>query len=319
MVIGVPLKILYNLTPKLFIDNIKLYSRDFCTMKLIIFLIFALSGFLWATEEDPYTMGGYKLSDFKNFEKTWNVVTVRYRKDSGEMRFVYANPQAWKALLEGAGSYPDGAVFGKISLGTKKDLSFPSSLVPSGGRRIQFMVKNKAKHKSTGGWGYALFSMDGKRHPGDVNKKQRACYACHTLTRDRDFVFSTPMQLVSLQPNQLSQGNEWRTKISFKTGKYNDLPKELKKVLKPQKVRFITGILTENIFYGTLDEIRPILIEEYKRTKMASALFSKDGSQFSVIFENLEKTCPKKDQKSLKAIHTVPNKEKPLYEIEFCE
>src|SRR6185436_10943563 len=56
-------------------------------------------------------MNGYKLSDFPDFEKKWKLVTVRFRKDTGEMRFTYANDLAFENLQKGVIDYPDGAIF----------------------------------------------------------------------------------------------------------------------------------------------------------------------------------------------------------------
>ncbi len=102
-------------------------------------------------------MNGFLFSDFGQFEKNWKLVTVRYRQDTGELRFTYANPKAWKAMSSGKAEYPDGSIFAKTGYMTDDDPSFTSSKIPSGSRRYQFMVKNKKKYKDQDGWGYALF------------------------------------------------------------------------------------------------------------------------------------------------------------------
>lgn len=108
------------------------------------------------------SMNGYSLKQFPNFIKNFHFVTVRYRKDTSEMRLTYANDKAWGALLAGGTHYSDGAVFAKIGIMTKQDPAFTSSVVPSGGKRYQLMVMHHKKHAATDGWGYALFDMDGK-------------------------------------------------------------------------------------------------------------------------------------------------------------
>ena len=77
-----------------------------------------------------------KLSDFKGVEKNWHLVTVRFRKDTQEMRWTFANDGAWKTLSSGSIEYPNGAVFAKIDAVTHEDAQFPSSAVPSGARRF---------------------------------------------------------------------------------------------------------------------------------------------------------------------------------------
>src|SRR6185437_3765393 len=155
-----------------------------CAIALLV-----ISGTIFASDE----MSGYTLHQFGDFEKNWHLVTVRFRKDTGEMRFVYANESAWRTLLEGKTDYPDGAVFGKVAVMTQEDTAFPASAVPSGARRVQFMVRNSAKHATTDGWGYALFNAYGKRFPDKPDTQPIACAACHRLVRERGEVFSQPM------------------------------------------------------------------------------------------------------------------------------
>src|SRR4051812_14748421 len=95
---------------------------------------------------DSKTINGYSLDQFPNFQRDWHFVTVRYRKDTGELRLIYANDLAYETLLKQPVDYPDGAIFGKIAFQTGEDPDFPSSAIPYGIKRYQFMVRNKAKH-----------------------------------------------------------------------------------------------------------------------------------------------------------------------------
>ncbi|MGZ3743153.1 MAG: cytochrome P460 family protein, partial [Pseudobdellovibrionaceae bacterium] len=140
-------------------------------------------------------MNGIVFKNYIGFEKKYKLVTVRYRTDSGEQRFVYANDIAFKALQKGSTNYPDGAVFAKIGVATKDDPAFLSSKVPGGPQRIQLMVRNKKKYKETGGWGYALFSPRGHTFSNDLQVETKACYACHQLVPDRGQVFSQSFNL----------------------------------------------------------------------------------------------------------------------------
>ena len=49
---------------------------------------------------------------------------------------------------------------------------------------VQFMVKDSVKYASTGGWGYAEFDS------GKAAGNPQACFACHTVVKDRDYVFN---------------------------------------------------------------------------------------------------------------------------------
>jgi len=134
-------------------------------------------------------MNGIRHSTYRGFDKNWRLVTVRYRKDSGEMRFTYANKLAWKNLLARTKDYSEGAVFAKISVITEDDPRFISSAVPAGAQRIQYMVRNKTKYADTGGWGYALFDADGKTFAEEPKMKSQACAACHLIVADLGHVF----------------------------------------------------------------------------------------------------------------------------------
>jgi len=79
-------------------------------LSLILFSSF-ISCFTSAqTSEYPWqnqtAMNGYNLNDYAEFYKKWHLVTVRYRTDSFEQRFTYANDLAWKTLQTGKTDYP---------------------------------------------------------------------------------------------------------------------------------------------------------------------------------------------------------------------
>lgn len=260
------------------------------------------------------TMNGYKRSDFANFEKEWKFVTVRYRQDTKEMRFTYANPIAWQALLSHSQDYPDGAIFGKVSFVSKEDIDFPSSVVPSNSRRSQFMVRNKSKHQKTGGWGYALFDSMGKPYSGDHHQKSMACAACHQIVKDRGQVFSRIMGFTQGQLGGLSELKNER--VSFQIKRRPALPSSLQKLLphSVKEINVVVGPLTSQIFSGTLDEIRPLLIDKTLKSGRASALVSDNGKMFSLVFFKESKSCIK--EKSLFAIHSLENKK--LYKLPVC-
>lgn len=121
-------------------------------------------------------------------------MTVRYRTDSKELRFTYANDLAWKQMNSSQPTYTDGAIFAKVGIIAEKDPA-SSSEVPSGAKRFQFMVRDRKKYRTTNGWGYALFDDKGKVFNEDIKQKTLACAACHNMVPERDFVFSTAMNL----------------------------------------------------------------------------------------------------------------------------
>lgn len=257
-----------------------------------------------SNSEPQKEMNGLKLSDFAGFEKSWRLVTVRFRKDTNEMRWTFANDSAWKTLAAGSIEYPDGAVFAKIGAVTNEDSQFPSSAVPSGARRFQFMVKDKKKYKSTGGWGYALFDIDGNLFPEPVAQATQACYACHQIVTNRGQVFSQPFMFLSgskaiIETTFLSDKKGFR-KIQFETAALSSLPgafrESVQTSLTPdlKSIRMISNeSLRKNIFQGTLDEIRPTLETEAHRAQLPAALISIDGKQFSVVMPIDKDGCKK--------------------------
>lgn len=169
--------------------GMKIRIAAFCVGLLGLLIFESIPLFAQASEKDEFAgrtqMNGHELKEFAGFERNWKLVTVRFRKDTGEMRFTYANDLAWKALMSGATDYPKGSVFAKIGLATLEDPSFASSAVPSGARRYQFMVRDKTKYSETDGWGYALFDANGKTFPGEPKEASLACAACHHIVPER--------------------------------------------------------------------------------------------------------------------------------------
>lgn len=278
------------------------------------------------------TMNGYALKDFDGFWKQpdkWHFVTVRFRKDTGEMRLTYANDIAWKALQAGGKDYPDGAVFGKIGLMTHEDSAFTSSAVPSGARRYQIMVRDKAKWKDTEGWGYALFDGKGLASAEDQDIASRACYACHALVPERTDVFSEPFHLdVSSNEAMPEPVKEEIPRIEFSTIKTEELPQKLREKLPAgfAEARLVQGKLVLNLFRGTIDEIRPTLVKESLKSGKPAALVSKDGTLFSVVYADPKNSaCAMAGGGKgvqIKGFYTtgmLPGKPSEIADHEYCE
>ena len=296
------------------------------TYKLVaILLVLFIYG--TARSEKPeadLVMNGMKLADFKDFEKNWHLVTVRFRKDTQEMRWTFANDAAWKTLSSGSIEYQNGAMFAKIGAVTHEDTQFPSSAVPSGARRFQFMVRDSKKFNDTGGWGYSLFDVDGKIFPDPIKETTMACYACHQIVENRGQVFSQPFTFLSdskvrIETTFFSNQKGFRT-IEFGWAEISTLPKTLRELLPPKhtRIRLVRdSLLQKNLFQGTLDEIRPRLeLEAYKHDSPA-ALIAADGKRFSVVTPAEEKTCKK--NRSFKAITTLSSpKTGEIATIAYC-
>ncbi len=248
-----------------------------------------------AVDNDPggkNEMSGYRFKAYQGFEKTWQLVTVRFRKDTKELRFVYANDKAWNAMQKGLAEYPEGAVFAKIGIATADDPTFPSSAVPNGARRFQLMVKDKKKHAATDGWGYALFDANGKTFPGDPNVAVQACAACHRLVPEKDYVFSEIAEISSFPPKEMHKSKPVSGKLNFVDQAVEQIPAAIRSQIpiKTKTVRVLTGDLTKTFFPGTLDEIRPALSNETVRSKIPALLVGSDGESYSIVYKNPDAT-----------------------------
>lgn len=262
------------------------------------------------------SMNDIQLHQFGDFKRNWNFVTVRYRKDSKEMRFTYANDLAWQSLKNNKTDYPDGSIFAKIGIASEDDPSFPSSAVPSGKRRIQFMVKDAEKYKETNGWGYALFDWNGQVFPGDLKKTSIACASCHQIVQDRGYVFS---QLIGDPLIKKIEFDAWKTNNKFLKIARKNLSAQIKSHI-PKKfsnVFILDGTLSENLFWGTLDEVRPLLSKQAAETNTPALLVSKDGKHFSLVLTEKSALCPT-GEVGLVSFHTVADSEKPIFKSNFC-
>jgi hypothetical protein len=286
----------------------------------IFLIIISLSSNAKESLGGQSAMNGYSMKSFSGFEKKWKFVTVRYRKDTKELRMVYANPIAWKALSSGSTNYPKGSVFGKIAFVTEEDPDFVSSEVPAGTRRFQFMVRDQKKFKDTDGWGYMLFDSNGKTFPEDPKVQSIACAACHKIVESsKGSVFSQVMDISPLKKH-IKTNVKVNNKFSFETLTLDKFSKDVIKFLPPatKELRSMVSSLKTNLFQGTLDEIKPELIKEALRSKLPTILYSETSNRFSLIYFNQDSSaCLGATQHALVAITTQEAPKAPLIQP-FC-
>jgi hypothetical protein len=266
-------------------------------MIISLFLFFSFS-FVVSSQSSDFSgkseMNGIRWKDYKDFIKKSPLITVRYRKDTSEMRMIFANPTAKKAFETNKKKFSDGSVILKAGIATGTDPFFESSAVPTKIWRYQIMVKDSKKYKKTNGWGYALFDSQGKTFPEDPDLTQLACHACHTIVEEKDFVFSEPF----LQDMKLDYSKHKKTNnhtLSFEEVKRDNLFKELKELI-PSNYTTILRLrdqnLEKNIFQGTLDEIRPILLSRMKQLNGIPVVFyNADSKKFSLVIDIKLEEC----------------------------
>lgn len=128
--------------------------------------------------------------------KDWRLLSVHHRSDNGTLRAVLGNDVAMKAAREGKiNPWPEGAILGKLVFKGGAHDRFPTALEPAAFVHAEFMIKDSAKYAATGGWGYARWlGKDQRPYGKDANFVQE-CVGCHTPVKDRDWVFTHPVQL----------------------------------------------------------------------------------------------------------------------------
>jgi len=259
-----------------------------------LFIALAIPGASFAEDfSGKPSMNDIKYSSYKDFAAKWELVTIRFRKDTGEMRLTYGNKLAVETLKKGSTQYPDGAVFAKTGIHTSSDPQFISSVVPKGIRRFQYMVKDKKKYASTGGWGYALFDANGKTFPEEPKATRDACYACHTIVENRGDVFSEPFDFVK-DTKFPSHSQKTSMQIKFEWKETKSLPQNISSFIPTTivKVRSVENSkLRMNLFQGTLDEMKPILEEESKSSKTPVLFMSQDNKRFVIVIPKTSEEC----------------------------
>jgi hypothetical protein len=126
--------------------------------------------------------------------RDWQVISVAHEAGNlNDLRAVLGNITALKAYREGKLPFPDGTIIARLawkyvpSEENNKAFGREQSFVAGPATNLQFMVKDSKKYASTGGWGFAQFSLDGK--PAD-EAAHKTCFPCHEPAKDHDYVFT---------------------------------------------------------------------------------------------------------------------------------
>jgi hypothetical protein len=150
--------------------------------------------------QDRYALvapNGIKFSEIRGYED-WSFVAPSFRTDNNEVRVILANKAMIDSYRLGAGgtggAFPDGSIIVKIGYSAVTSPSFAAALVPGILKRVEFIIKDSARFPVTSGWGYARFVYDPSKktftpYGKDANFVQE-CYACHTIVKDQDFIFT---------------------------------------------------------------------------------------------------------------------------------
>ena len=162
-----------------------------------------VAGGIALAAQDKYTVkvpGGLAFSEFRGYEG-WQVVATS--QNDKLVAVILANPvmiKAFQAGIPGNGkAFPDGSKMAKIHWTPKKNQHFPDTTIPGALHDVDFMVKNSKRFADSGGWGWAVFNHDaaaGTFSPGTTadsppqGNDAKCGVACHTLVKQRDYVFT---------------------------------------------------------------------------------------------------------------------------------
>jgi hypothetical protein len=259
---------------------------------LLIFFLLPFTLFATSPHSGKEEMNGIAFKDYKNFLQDWTLVTIRFRKDTGEMRMTYANKIAMETLANGESDYKKGAALAKTGIATSPDKSFTSSIVPRFIRRYQVMVYDPLKYSKTNGWGYALFDPSGKTFPEDPIETQESCHACHTIVADQGHVFSKPFDFRG-KTRFIQFGPKTKSQLHFQETETKALPPKLRAILAkhPKASRLVFELLSQKIFQGALEELKPILEEEVLLKKRPAYFHSADFQRFVAVTPAEVKEC----------------------------
>ena len=144
--------------------------------------------------------GGLAFSVFKGYE-SWQTVSIS--SNDKAMAVILADPvmiKAYQSGVPGNGKpFPDGARMAKVHWNPKKLETFPSATVPGSLHDVDFMVKDSKRFADSGGWGWAAFRYDAASctfTPATLSDAQpqandaKCGLACHTIVKNRDYVFT---------------------------------------------------------------------------------------------------------------------------------
>ena len=148
-------------------------------------------------------------------------------------------------------------MFGKVAFTVADDSAFPNSLQPTKFTRIQLMLKNSKAYETTDGWGYALILRNGPPAQASDRLAAATCHACHSLVPNRNFVFSRPNFLgtVDLPHSKETDFKERFSKVDVK--RLSEFQKRaLSSVLRTESISSLGYIMSASmdLFFGSVNE-----------------------------------------------------------------
>lgn len=145
-----------------------------------------------ATDVSP-APNGITLPD--NYQD-WRMIGSSSRIDNNTLRVILGNDIAVAAARAGnTNPWPDGAILGKLVWKDSTHTAWEKAIVPGEFVHAEFMFKDAAKWRETGGWGFARWTGLEQQPYGKDAGFVNECFGCHTPVKDNDYVFTHPASL----------------------------------------------------------------------------------------------------------------------------
>jgi hypothetical protein len=156
----------------------------------------AVVGAVAWSAQDKYELrlaNGLAFSEFRGYEN-WQVVSVSQTAEL--LKVEVANPtmiDAYRAGIPGNGKpFPDGSKIAKIEWRPKKMVEAPFAVnVPDTLQDVFLIEKDSKRFPDTKGWAYAVFDYQpaSDQFTPDATGTVNCGFACHTIVKDRDYIF----------------------------------------------------------------------------------------------------------------------------------
>lgn len=167
--------------------NEKSLSSIICAIAVGLYFVSTLT---FAVEPAP---NGIKLPEGY---KDWRMIGSSHRTDNNTLRVILGNDTAITAARAGnTNPWPDGSILAKLVWKDTTHEHWPTATVPGDFVHAEFMIKDAAQHKETGGWGFARWVGKQQEPYGKDRQFVQECFSCHTPMKDNDYVFTAPAAL----------------------------------------------------------------------------------------------------------------------------
>jgi hypothetical protein len=130
------------------------------------------------------------------YYQDWRLIGSSQRSDNNTLRVILGNDTAVRAARAGkTRPWPDGSILAKLVWKDATHAAWPTATVPGEFVHAEFMFKDSAKYRDTGGWGFARWKGKNLQPYGENAGFVQECFSCHTPMKDNDYVFTHPAEL----------------------------------------------------------------------------------------------------------------------------